>query len=272
MKRKFYLSLAFSLALFVSSYASNETLATQVMQDESSPVVESLSESMLTLSQAKAKQGGGAQKPAAKKPVAKKPVAKKPAAKKTAQSESKFGYGFKMGANFCNLAEDTKLRASFAVGLFGDYKITDKWSVSLETIYSEQGGQTEMIPASDGKGAALRVHTGLHYINVPLFVEYEVIDRLVIKTGFQYGFLVRAMRHERNKTRTTRETIDRDVTDYESYDLAIPFALTYSFNSGIFVEARYTHGLVDVTVDSNTLWNEPDYKNRTIMIGAGFKF
>ncbi len=275
MKRKVYLTFAFTFALFVSSYASNDIVADEsnsIKTEMTTPSVELLSESMMSVSQAKPQQGGGAKKPAAKKPAAKKSAPK-------SEFMSNFGYGFKAGANFCNLSLDTKMRASYAVGIFGEYYFTDKLGVSLEVMYSEQGGQTYAREQTDGSdGYRERTHLGLNYINVPLFVQYKVMDRLVVKAGFQYGFLTRALWHERDRTRITTSTLDQRYYNVEEYDIAVPVGVTYSFNSGIFVEARYTYGFKDVTIDYegegaetfNSNW--PDYRNNTIMIGVGYKF
>ncbi len=280
MKRKVYLTLVFTLALFVSSYANSSddaALKSELMQ----PASELFDESIPQLAQGGGGNGGGGggqrpgggnnQQAGANGPAAKKPAAiKEPAApaKEPSAFAQKFDYGFYAGSNFSFLSEGTHVRVSFVGGIFGQYEINDKLDVVLEAAYSDQGAQVYVLK-EDGM-TKYRHFTGLKYLNVPLMLQYNVYGHFNLKLGFQAGYLMRAKYLWRKMTRFETWTIEEG---YNKFDYAIPIALSYHFDSGIYFEGRYTHGLTTITcLTSNPLDVLPDYKNRNFSLTIGYKF
>ncbi len=179
-----------------------------------------------------------------------------------------FTWGFSGGANFSNMAEDTKVRVSFVGGLFAEYALGEKWALVLEGQYSDQGAQVYVLK-QDGM-VKYRHFNGLKYINVPIMAQWNIHNRFNLKFGVQGGYLMSAKYKWRKMTRFESWIIEDGYTDY---DIAIPVALTYNFPSGIYFEGRYTHGLTTITTETaNPLDQMPDYKNRTYSLSIGYKF
>ena len=106
----------------------------------------------------------------------------------TAQ-ENKIRFGVKAGLNISNQnidnpifsgTLDNKLR--FHAGGLVEIPFSKSFSLQLELLYSHQGYR-------DDNGIAKQT-TFLHYINIPVLVNYSIIDNLKIQAGPQIGFLL----------------------------------------------------------------------------------
>lgn len=162
-------------------------------------------------------------------------------------------FGAKAGLNLADWsgddADDVDSRVAFHVGGFAEIKLTDKFAVQPELLYSSQGAK--------GTGATAHVD----YINVPIMAKFYATDKFSIEAGPQVGFLVSA------KVKPD-EGEDQDVKDQlKSTDFGANIGLGYYFTDNISAGVRYNLGLSQVLDADNT-----DVKNTVFSFSVGYRF
>lgn len=151
----------------------------------------------------------------------------------------------------------------FNVGATAIVPITDKWSFSIETIFSQEGAHqketnyTEDYPlpingiedtSTFMSNITNYYHLRLNYVKVPIIVHYN--DRnLSIGAGLQYGRLV----FEDENNRIAPAVPDFTLPTY--YDLD-PFTNKNDFNilgdikykiiNGLYINLRYSYSLIPI--------------------------
>ena len=187
-------------------------------------------------------------------------------------------FGAKAGLNISTFNGDVanydvKSKAGFHVGGFVEVKLTDKFSVQPELLYSMQGAKLEYSVSDEFSSASDKQDIKLGYLNIPIMAKYYVIPGLSIEAGPQVGFLLSA----KSKYATTyfvgeelSESGEEDIKDdSKSVEFGFNFGAGYEFTENIFVQARYNLGL---TSFSENAVNEFDPKNGVFQISLGYKF
>ncbi len=187
-------------------------------------------------------------------------------------AQQEFKIGPKAGVNFAKLSNTSKSKVltGFYLGAVGELKITDRFSVQPEIVYSTQGAKNVYSESLLGVNYQHHNHDKVSYINIPVLAKYYITNALSIEVGPQFGFLVDAT----NKDRITANGIEvkqtRDFKDeVNSFDFGLAGGLAYDLANGFFVNARYNFGLTNVG-KSNYYYG--DSKNRVFQLGAGYKF
>ena len=162
----------------------------------------------------------------------------------TNAQETKFGA--KAGLNMSNLTGDanTDSKVGFFVGGFAEIKLTDKFAVQPELLYSALGAKDD----NDSYN--------LNYLLVPVMAKYFVTEQLSLEAGPQIGFLMSA------------KYDGEDIKDlFNSTDLGFNFGAGYDVTETINVGLRYSLGLSNV-LDSDFA----DAKTSNIGLAVGYKF
>ena len=179
--------------------------------------------------------------------------------------ETKFGV--KGGLNVANLTgdedEDNSSKVGFHVGGFVEIKVSDKFSVQPELLFSTQGTQAEYSES----GVSFKAKINLSYLNIPVMAKYYVAEGFSLEAGPQIGFLTSA------KYKIESEGNDSEVDakdDFESVDFGVNFGAGYDFTENLSVGLRYNLGL------SNVYKTEAgdDFKNsnNVFSVSLGYKF
>ena len=158
--------------------------------------------------------------------------------------ETKFGA--KAGLNMSNFTGDaeTDAKIGFYVGGFAEIKLTDKFAVQPEVLFSMLGAKDD------------NANYDSNYILVPVMAKYFVTEQLSLEAGPQIGFLMSA-KYDGN-----------DIKDfYTSTDFGMNFGAGYDVTENINVGVRYSLGLSNV-VDASGV----DVKTSNIALGLGYKF
>ncbi len=168
--------------------------------------------------------------------------------------EAKFGV--KAGLNLSNVTGDVSgnsVKAGFQAGGFVEFKVSEKFSVQPEVLYSLQGAKY------DEEGT--NVDFNLSYFNIPVMAKYYVADGFSLEAGPQLGFLLSA------KAKGGGVTVD--VKDsFESIDFGMNVGAGYDITDRFSIGARYGFGLSNIAKDS-----EGDkIHNSNIAIALGYKF
>ncbi len=143
-----------------------------------------------------------------------------------------FNFGIKGGLNLTNttsIVRDSKMKAGLNAGLLSELKISKKFIFRPELLYSLKGSKT---PATqfDDPG-----NTHFHYINLPLLLGFQPINKLTLLAGPELGYLMNATSGFDGKS--------FDTTDhFEKPDIGAAFGLNYLLNSKFSAEVRYIYG------------------------------
>ena len=169
--------------------------------------------------------------------------------------ETKFGV--KAGLNLSNLTGDSSdngVRPSFYVGGLVEIKVSDKFVVQPELVYSSQGTTSK----SDSNYSLQ-----LGYLNIPIMAKYIVAEGFGLEVGPQVGFLIAA------SSKGPGGSVD--VKDQLSgVDFSLGFGAGYDITENFNLGLRYNLGLTKVNKDSVS--GSSDVKNSVFQIGVGYKF
>ena len=167
-------------------------------------------------------------------------------------------FGVKGGINFADLTGDidgNTSKVGFQVGGFAEIKLTEKFAIQPELLFSAQGTK------SDEDGSDLKYN--LDYLNVPVMAKYYVADKFSLEAGPQIGFLLSA------KAKAGDE--DADVKDlFKSIDFGVNFGAGYDFTENISAGIRYNLGLSNV-LDTEDGDNSK-VKSSVFSLSVGYKF
>lgn len=135
----------------------------------------------------------------------------------TLDSNNNSDLGSKIGVNF---------------GVLGHTHLNELFALQPEIIYSQKGAKSG--------DTSLK----LDYINVPVLVQYMFDNGFRMQAGPQLGFMMNAEAINNNSTVNLEE-------NYKSVDLGLSIGGSYlSSTSGFGIDARYNHGLSDISENS----------------------
>lgn len=153
-------------------------------------------------------------------------------------------YGVRAGYNISNLdfkpdptGFENKHRNGFAIGFFGEYKLTNSLSLAPEIQFSAEGAKEESIR--------------IDYIQLPIFFKFKLSDRFAVGLGPQASL---------------------KGHDYQDGLQNLAFSgiggIEYLLSDEFFIDFRYSYGLTNIFDDETGL----DAKNTNMQIGVGLKF
>lgn len=168
--------------------------------------------------------------------------------------ETKFG--IKAGLNLANVTgdSDNSVRPSFYVGGLAEIKVSDKFFVQPELVYSSQG-----VVSKSNSDYSL----SLGYLNIPIMAKYMVADGFALEAGPQVGFLLSAT------TKTPNSSYD-SKNAFSAVDFSLGFGAGYDIGENFNVGLRYNLGLTKLNKDSFP--GVSDIKNSVFQIGVAYKF
>lgn len=186
-------------------------------------------------------------------------------------------FGIKGGVNFATLTgdvEDTSMKVGFNVGGLVEIKVSEKFSVQPELLFSTQGAKEEYSETSGADSYKVENNLNLGYLNIPIMAKYYVIDKFSLEAGPQFGFLMSA-KSDYTETQTiggVTSTFSEEVDvkdDMNSVDFGINFGAGYDFTENISAGVRYNLGLSDITDEQEDNF---EMKNSVIALSIGYKF
>lgn len=182
--------------------------------------------------------------------------------------ETKFGV--KAGLNLASFGgdgEDVSSKVGFHVGGLAEIKLSDKFSIQPELLYSTQGAKEKGQVEFNGDVYDVEMNYKLAYINVPVLAKYYVAEKFSLEAGPQIGFLVSA----KGEATFGGNSEEDDIKDaFESIDFGVDFGAGYDFTENISLGLRYNLGLSNIakTEDGD------DFKmnNSVLSLSFGYKF
>lgn len=119
---------------------------------------------------------------------------------------------------------------NFYLGVGFGKPITSKLSVNPELLFTQRGNNI-----NDRIGEA---RTVVDYLVLPVWLDYEAIKRLHIRTGFEFGYVLA----QRLRTTNTR-VIDENSDIGKRTDLGLMAGIRYQAGKRILVDLRFIWGL-----------------------------
>jgi hypothetical protein len=186
-------------------------------------------------------------------------------------------YGAKAGLNLSNFAGDAEgnsAKVGFQIGGFAEIKISDKFAIQPELLFSAQGAKEKESYKESGITVTSEDIIKLNYLNIPIMAKYYATEKLYIEAGPQIGLLMSA-KSEFKETETfggLTETISgsADVKKYfNSTDFGLNVGFGYIFTENIGAGVRYTSGLSNIGKDAPS-----DFKvtNSNIAVSVSYNF
>ncbi|MET0759396.1 MAG: porin family protein [Flavobacterium sp.] len=186
-------------------------------------------------------------------------------------------FGIKGGVNFATLTgdvEDTSMKVGFNVGGLVEIKVSEKFSVQPELLFSTQGAKEEYSETSGADSYKVENNLNLGYLNIPIMAKYYVIDKFSLEAGPQFGFLMSA-KSDYTETQTVggvTSTFSEEVDvkdEMNSVDFGINFGAGYDFTENISAGVRYNLGLSDISDEQEDNF---EVQNSVISVSIGYKF
>lgn len=217
--------------------------------------------------------------------------------------------GGKLGMNVATLkgsmgyGESAKQKIGFHAGLRAEYPLGEASKLALagELLFSTQGTITDRSNLVNNAGIFSyneeRRTTSLNYINLPIFLKYQVLEQLSIEGGPQFGYAISGeTKTEISNTAdpSQNKTYTQDALKAGTYsglgapsggypktiktmDIGLNFGATYDFSDKVFAQLHYYFGLSDIdaqaqlpfpynTTTTNTL------RSSVFQVSLGYRF
>lgn len=164
----------------------------------------------------------------------------------SAAVNAQVSFGAKAGGAITSLPgdDDNNSKIGFYGGVTAQLPVGKKFRVAAELVYSLQGNKklirfSDWAPNDDYIESGKKENMNLSYVNLPVLVKYEFIEKMYLETGLQAGLLISA------KVKTSQGT--GDIKEhYESFDLSWPIGIGYQLENGLGANFRYNLGLINV--------------------------
>ncbi len=189
-----------------------------------------------------------------------------------AMAQKRFTFGPKVGVDYTHFwGKDANHggQLNYQAGLFMEYRFTNRFSIAPEVVFAAQGGKYDDVYYGDGVFDA-KYTNNINYINIPVMFKFYVVPALSIDLGPQLGVNVYSKYTVESKDKSLNYKKNFDQKEYtKTVDVGVGLGLTYNITNDVFVQGRYTLGLINV-FDKN--WYEGEAKNGNAQIAIGYRF
>ena len=177
-------------------------------------------------------------------------------------------FGIKGALNIANVSGDVegnKSRIGYQVGGFAEIKISEKFSVQPELLYSAQGVNFK----EEGIGFSYEDKQNNGYLNIPVMAKVYVTPKVSIEAGPQIGFLLNSKSKYEEKVSDVIFSGEEDTKDlFKSTDFGLNFGLGYDLTEKLSIGGRYNLGLSNILKDAGG----EKVKNSVFSFSLGYKF
>jgi opacity protein-like surface antigen len=121
-------------------------------------------------------------------------------------------------------------------GVFVNTKFTKAWGAQMEIKYNGKGARKKT-SESDPETYSLT----LHYIDLPLMVNFTIQDKFIIDAGFVPGYLF-----AKNGEEDGIKFSDEEIRAFKKVDLSWLLGLNYKITDNFIVNIRYSYSLFSI--------------------------
>jgi hypothetical protein len=162
-------------------------------------------------------------------------------------------FGVKAGLNAAMITvkdqKATELKPGLHAGGLAHIHLLDQLAIQPELFYSGQGGK-RIISGTEFK-------TNLHYLNLPLLLQYMFHNGFRLQAGPQVGFMLSANQKANNNEINV-------IQNFRSIDVSLPVGISYVSGSGLGADLRWAFGLNNINDAGN---RTPVYRNQVGQVG-----
>ena len=172
------------------------------------------------------------------------------------QAQLPFKIGVKLGANLNKLDGQSfkdGFKVGYLVGGFVDLKVAKSISLQPELLFSQTS--TTTVPNASSIPNVEQVKKSLHYMSIPIIVNYKLLPMLKLQVGPQFGVLLNS----------NESIVQSGARSFKSGDFSAVVGAQVNilkFNAGL----RYVIGLTDI----NDLTSQEKWKNQSIQLSVGY--
>jgi opacity protein-like surface antigen len=121
-------------------------------------------------------------------------------------------------------------------GVFVNTKFTKAWGAQMEIKYNAKGARKK---TSESDRATYSLT--LHYIDIPLIINYTILDKFIIDAGFVPGYLF-AKKGEEDGIKFS----DEEIRAFKKVDLSWLLGLNYKITDNFIANIRYSYSLFSI--------------------------
>ena len=190
-------------------------------------------------------------------------------------SAQRFNGGVLIGLSASQVDGDTYAgfdKVGLQGGVFVNTKFNNAWGAQMELKYNAKGARKKTTESSPETYSLT-----LHYIDIPLMVNYTIQEKFIIDAGLVPGYLF-AKKGEENGI----DFVDEEISGFKKFDLSWLIGFNYKISDNFIANLRYSYSLFSIrdyeNVDSNYSviaqlfgYTTGDYNNYLTM-GLYFQF
>lgn len=136
-------------------------------------------------------------------------------------------------------------KASFTGGFFGEYRI-NKAAFELNTMYIDAGHNGNIdLRATGDPNEPLTNHNfkvSLKKVNIEGYLKYYIVEKISIKTGAFYGFVI----DSKNTLENYNDNFAWVGREWKKHDAGLAIGAEVSITKSLFLECKYMWGLTDL--------------------------
>lgn len=200
----------------------------------------------------------------------------------TISAQTKFGVkaGYalsSLSAKYDGEKIESDAKSTFYVGALIEHKLTDKFALQAEVLYSPLGGKESESESETVMGQTYNYkyesESNFGTLLIPVGAKYFVSDGFAVGAGLNFGIITSAKLKEEGSVTFQGETEtyseEEDIKKYTNgLNLAPYIGAEYNLPMGLFFDARYNLGVSNLAKDSE----DGTVKNSFFQIGVGYKF
>ncbi len=178
------------------------------------------------------------------------------------KAQSELTFGPKVGLNVTNVTHsDGDNKLSINAGVFAAYRLNDWLGIQTELLYSRQGWRDKVDIDGDDN---VKAHFRVNYLNIPVLARFYVWEGLSVDLGPQIGIGLNA----KQKYKYNGSTVKDKIHDLNTIEFSFDMGLSYEFDYGLILSARYNLGLSNV-FGKDTFGD--DNKNHVFQVSLGYR-
>ena len=152
-------------------------------------------------------------------------------------------------------------KVSYLGGIFYSLSLNKQFDLQLELLYANKGR---------GEANQFLIREDLHYLNLPIMLQYAISERFGVELGPEIGYLL-------GQGQLSTTGINRSNPFLKNFDMAINLGVNYRLIEKVFLSLRYNIGIYDTDkpfhkVFPDTPPEEDKFMgNRTLQLSVGYR-
>jgi len=159
-------------------------------------------------------------------------------------------------------AESPDFRTGMHIGGLVNWAINERFELEADLLYSMQGYKDQVNIEAEQSLHDKNYTVTSHYLTLPIAAKANIVKGVYVECGPQFGYLL--SKKDKLEDFETEDSFTSDNT--KRFDFGILGGLGYKFENGVFVNARYIHGLTKTSKVFDGC------KNRNIQLSLGYLF